>query len=271
MHLRVSSKGASIPVAPFAFLVLLLLLPAQYSEAAACAARETSERVRVVYVYDGDTLKLADGRRLRLIGINTPELRRDGPADEPFADTAKAALQSLMDRNNRTLLLQYGQEHRDHYGRLLAHAFLENGDNVAVHLLQAGLATALVVPPNTWAQDCYREQENAARIERRGIWGHPRYQAQDSRSLPASTRGFSLVYGKVQRVRQSGGATRIELEGPLTVQVPAQAIDYFPAGQLEHLAGQVVEVRGWVRPGPDGLRLTIRHPAAMTTISDHAP
>ena len=271
MHLPVSCKGASISVAPFAFWVLLLLLPAPHSEAAACPAREAGERVKVVYVYDGDTLKLSDGRRVRLIGINTPELRHDQPGKQPFAAEAKAALQALTDRNNRTLLLQYGEEHRDHYGRLLAHAFLENGDNVAVHLLQAGLATALVVPPNTWAQDCYRQQENAARIERRGIWGHPRYQVQDSRSLPASTRGFSLVHGRVLRVRKSGGYTWIELEGPLTIQVPAANTGYFPAGQLEHLAGQVVEVRGWVRSVNDGLRLTVRHPAAMTTISDQVP
>jgi endonuclease YncB( thermonuclease family) len=269
MHFPCSSKGASIPVAPFALWVLLLF--AQHSAAAACPAREISERVSVVHVYDGDTLKLSDGRRVRLIGINTPELRPEQPGGQPYAAAAKTALQSLLDRNNRTLLLQYGQEHNDHYGRLLAHAFLDSGDNVAVHLLQAGLATTLVVPPNTWAHDCYQAHENEARIDRRGIWGHPRYQLRDSRSLPLSTRGFSLIHGHVERVRQAGGNTWLELEGPLTVRIDKRDLVNFPDGYLERLAGQTVELRGWVRSRSPGLIMTVRHPAALIIIKGHKP
>ena len=266
-----TSKGASIPVAPFAFWLLLVFTYSLCNTAAACPARETGERVTVVYVYDGDTVKLSDGRRVRLIGINTPELRHNEPGGQPFATEARAALQSILDRGNRTLLLQYGKEHKDHYGRLLAHAFLENGDNIARHLLQAGLATTLVIPPNTWAQDCYQRLENQARIDRRGIWGHPRYQLQDSRSLPASTRGFSLILGKVEQVRHAGGNTWLELQGPLTVRIDKRDIINFPAGQLDKLTGQTVEVRGWVRSQPSGLVMTVKHPAALIAITKHAP
>ncbi len=265
-----SSKGASVSVAPFALWVLLLF--SHNLLAAACPARETSERVTVVHVFDGDTVKLADGRRLRLIGINAPELRPDGPGHEPFADQAKAALQSIIERNNRTLLLQYDREHQDHYGRLLAHAFTESGENIAARLLTGGFATTLVVPPNGWSHDCYQQQENRARIERRGIWGHPRYQAQDSRELAASTRGFALVYGTVQRVRQAGGTLWLEFEGPLSVRIGKQDQVNFPHGQLERLVGEAVEIRGWVRSKPSGLVMTVRHPAALTIISStHAP
>ena len=262
------SKGASITGAPFA---LWLLLHAQSALAAACPARDSGERVTVVHVYDGDTVKLADGRRVRLIGINAPELRPEQPAEEPFANEARAALQSLIDRNNRTLLLQYGREHEDHYGRLLAHAFVDNGDNVAVHLLQTGLATTLVVPPNTWAHDCYQQQEDQARIERRGIWKHPRYQVRDSHSLPASTRGFRIIHATVQDVRYAGGTAWLELDGPLSVRVGRQDQVNFPRGYLERLTGQAVEVRGWVRSRPSGLVMTVRHPAAMAALSKQAP
>jgi endonuclease YncB( thermonuclease family) len=269
MLFGLSSKGASVSVAPFALWALLLF--SHDLLAGACPARETSERVTVVHVFDGDTLKLSDGRRLRLIGINTPELRPDGPDHEPFADEAKAALQSMVERNNRTLLLQYDREHQDHYGRLLAHAFTEDGENIAARLLSSGLATTLVVPPNSWSRDCYQQQENRARIERRGIWDHPRYQAQDSRDLSPSTRGFTIVYGTVQRVRQAGGTVWLEFEGPLSVRVGKQDQVNFPHGQLERLAGRAVEIRGWVRSNPSGLHMTVRHPAALTTISKHAP
>ncbi|MGB5261716.1 MAG: thermonuclease family protein [Gammaproteobacteria bacterium] len=250
---------------------LILLLYSQHGLGGACPARDSGERVTVVHVYDGDTVKLADGRRVRLIGINAPELRADQLEGEPFADEARAALETLINRNNRILLLQYGREHEDHYGRLLAHAFVDNGDNVAVQLLQAGLATTLVVPPNTWAHNCYQQQEDQARIERRGIWDHPRYQVLDSRSLPAATRGFRLIHATVQRVRYAGGTAWLELDGPLTVRVGKQDQVNFPTGYLEHLAGQAVELRGWVRARPSGLIMIVRHPAALAAISTQAP
>jgi endonuclease YncB( thermonuclease family) len=249
--------------------LLFLLIPAD-GQAAGCLADKISERVTVVRVYDGDTVKLTDGRRVRLIGINTPELGRERKATQPFAAEARRVLQTLLDRSNRTLLLQYGQEHHDHYGRLLAHVFLDNGENVAVHLLQKGLATALVVPPNTWAVDCYRQQEDAARIERRGIWGDRRYQSRDSNSLPLATRDFSIVHGQVTRVKHSGGTLWIELQGPLAIRIGRKDRVNFPAGFFEHLAGQRVEVRGWVRPRPSGLVMTVRHPAALVRLAGHA-
>ena len=270
MLFRFFKKGASIWGAPFA-LCLLLVLQSQPLQASACAARESGERVTVVYVYDGDTVKLADGRRVRLIGVNAPERRPEGSAGEPFAIEARSALRTMIDRNNRTLLLQYGREHEDHYGRLLAHAFLDNGDNVAARLLQAGLATTLVVPPNTWSQDCYQQQENLARMERRGIWNHPRYQARASDSLAATSRGFQLVHGTVQQVRYASGTAWLELSGPLTVRIGKQDQLNFPPGFVEHLAGQTVEVRGWIRSRPSGLVMTVRHPAAIITISTQAP
>ena len=79
---RPDSKGASISGAPFA-LCLLFLLQSQTCLAETCPTRDTSERVTVTYVYDGDTVKLADGRRLRLIGINAPELLPGDPDAAP--------------------------------------------------------------------------------------------------------------------------------------------------------------------------------------------
>lgn len=254
-------------VAPFAFWLLLLAVIPTTARADACPAQHIDERVRVVHVFDGDTFKLTDGRRVRIIGINTPELRPDGPATEPFADQAKAALQSMIDRSNRTVLLQYGNEHTDHYGRVLAHAYLDGGRNIAAHLLLDGLATTLAVPPNTRMHDCYQRQEDIARVERRGIWDHPRYQVRDSRTLPAATRGFSLVYGRIADISRGGGTVWLDLDGPLKVRIAREDQLNFPGGQLEHLAGKTVEVRGWIRSRPTGLVMTVRHPAALSIIS----
>ena len=111
--------------APFAFW--LLAGHTQPLPASACAATGSTEHSQVTYVYDGDTVKLKDGRRLRFIGINTPEVSRKGKPVQPLAEAARTALQDLLDTHNGTLLLQYGQQDHDRYGRLLAHVFLENG------------------------------------------------------------------------------------------------------------------------------------------------
>ena len=56
--------------------------------------------VGVAKVVDGDTLRLVDGRSVRLIGINTPELGRDGRKAEPFAVAAQRRLRALVEASN---------------------------------------------------------------------------------------------------------------------------------------------------------------------------
>ena len=173
---RVCCQGASGSDAPFAFRGRLLTLVlaaavAHGTPAADCPASHIDEHVQAVHVYDGDTIKLQDGRRVRLIGINTPEIGRNGSPSGPLAEEARTTLRELLDAGHGKLLLQYGTERHDRYGRLLAHAFLQNGENIAVSLLQQGLATTLVVPPNTWARDCYQDHEDQARRADRGLWG----------------------------------------------------------------------------------------------------
>jgi endonuclease YncB( thermonuclease family) len=234
--------------------------------AADCPTDRTSERVQVIHVYDGDTVKLRDGRRLRLIGINTPEVRHNGEAPQALAEPAKAALEALLDKHNRRLLLRHGKEQHDHYGRLLAHAFLDDGSNVAVHLLEKGFATTLVVPPNTWARDCYQAREDSARAARHGLWALADYQPLESRALPLSTRGFRLVRGQVTEIRQSRHNVWLDLDGPLVIKVARSDLVNFKPGFPENLAGQRIETRGWIRKDDRGLRLNLRHPAAITVL-----
>ena len=271
MHHRFSGKGVSVSGAPFAFWLRLLgaIFIGCYGHglhAGECAADHISERVQVVHVYDGDTVKLQDGRRVRLIGINTPETGRNKQSPQPFANEAKTALKKILDTNSRTLLLQYGKQHQDHYGRLLAHVFLENGDNVAVRLLQQGLATTLVVPPNSWGESCYQQQENTARIEHRGIWELDAYQSMSAGNLPLSARGFHIINGEVEEIRHSRHSVWVDLEGPLAVHISRKDLVNFAPDFLSQLDGQSVEVRGWIKQDRSGLRINVRHPAALQRI-----
>ncbi len=264
-------KGASDLVAPFLFLLLLCaaLLPAPTLAATStlCSYAHVDERARVVYVFDGDTVKLQDGRRVRLIGINTPELGHAGAANEALASAARDTLQQILAAGGHSVLLQYGTEQHDHYGRLLAHVFLENGDNVAVQLLQKGLATTLVVPPNTWGMSCYQQREDDARSARTGLWRLDHYQATDSTALPKDSRGFRIVRGRVTAVRQTRRSTWIDLAGLLTLRIDNRNRSYFPDAALESLRDREIEVRGWLRPAGQRLQMTVQHPAALVALT----
>lgn len=274
MRTQVCGKGVSITDTPFIFpqwllpVLLLFLTTANPSHASPCPAERTSERVQVVHVTDGDTVKLTDGRRLRLIGINTPEISHDGQRSQPLARQARSALVTLLDRNNRTLNLQYGRQPRDHYGRLLAHAFLDDGTNVAGRLLEKGMATALVVPPNTWARTCYAGLEATARKQQRGLWALPGYQVIDSTALHTDTRGFHIVRGRINDIRESRHSIWLDLEGPLVIRIDRKDRVNFKPGFPEALEGKTVEVRGWVKVDRNGLRVNVRHPAALVVTGE---
>lgn len=271
MRMQYREKGVPLAGAPFIFSECLLILLLSFTavapaHAGSCPAQRTTERVQVIHVTDGDTLKLTDGRRLRLIGINTPEISHAGQAPQPLAGQARSALVKLLDRNNRTLNLQYGKQPRDHYGRLLAHAFLDDGTNVSASLLEQGLATALVVPPNTRARGCYAAIEATARRQQRGLWALPVYQTGDAATLRTDTRGFRIVRGRIDAIRESRHGIWLDLEGPLVIRVDRKDRVNFKPGFPRALEGKTVEVRGWIKADRDGLRVNVRHPDALVVV-----
>ena len=91
-----------------AFMVLSM------TAALACEWLRDGPKGTVTEVVDGDTLLLDTGRVVRLIGIQAPKLAlgRDGLADWPKANEAKAALIALTLK--KPVLLRYGGEEVDH-------------------------------------------------------------------------------------------------------------------------------------------------------------
>ena len=79
-----------------AFFVGVFWLGAAQAEVY-CPALGGLSTVQVRQVIDGDTLRLQDGRSVRLIGINAPEIGRKGQSDEPYAVAARRRLQALVD------------------------------------------------------------------------------------------------------------------------------------------------------------------------------
>lgn len=131
-----------------------------------------TEAVQVTAAVDGDTLLLADGRRVRILGLDSPETRHpDMAGPQPWGPEAAMRLKDLV--AGRTVGLERDQSDRDHYGRLLRHVWL-GGDLVAARLLAEGLAWPLSIPPDRGHHEALAAAAAAAREARLGLWGQAR-------------------------------------------------------------------------------------------------
>ena len=246
-------------------LAALLSPCAVLADEPTCPADRSDERVIGARVFDGDTLALEDGRKVRLLGINTPEIGHDGAPSEPLAEDARALLARLAGPGE-ALRLRLEGERFDRYGRTLAHVFRDDGSNVQVRLLAAGYATTLVVPPNQWSADCYAAVEAAARSARLGIWRLSRYQPTRADALPDAARGFRLVTGRVQRVGESRNNVWLNLSRHMAVRIPKEDLAWFGDDDPRRLSGRRLEVRGWIHKRRGELRMTVRHPSALRVL-----
>jgi len=122
----------------------------------------------VVQVVDGDTLVLAGGSKVRILGIDAPEMERDGRPADFLAHKAKAALAELT--LNRTIALEYDRLRYDHYGRLLAYLRLPDHTLVNAELVRRGLARVYFIAPNLRYQDDLLTAQHEAIEARRGVW-----------------------------------------------------------------------------------------------------
>lgn len=126
-------------------------------------------------VIDGDTVELADGRLVRYIGVDTPEVRRrqDGHwivDPEPLGQAAAAFNRRLVE--GRPVRLEYDVQTHDRYGRVLAYVYVGEV-MVNAELLRMGFAQPLTIPPDVKYADRFRALAEEARREHRGLWAAP--------------------------------------------------------------------------------------------------
>ena len=257
------------------FLCLLLIgLPAAAQAQPSCPDVPIDEWVQVRYVHDGDTLHLADGRKLRLIGINAPERERDEKPAQPLALQARTALQQAISNSGHKIGLVLGRQQRDRYQRTLAHAFSSDGANLQVELLEQGLAAAITFPPNTVFSQCYAEAENSARCQGHGIWSQPVHRPLPADQLGAQHTGFRIINGTVEHVSETGKGIWLFMS-ELMIGIRTENLAEFDTSQLLALKGKRIEVRGWVNLKKNNANkryrnginvkyyMRIRHPASL--------
>lgn len=116
----------------------------------------------VVRVVDGDTFVLASGEKVRLIGIDTPEV------GELYYDEATASLSDLV--LEKQVLLEGDTSNRDKYGRLLRYVWID-GVLVNEQLVLEGFAEEKAYEPDTKYQPLFEEAEEYAQAHDLGVWG----------------------------------------------------------------------------------------------------
>jgi len=161
-------------------------------------------------VIDGDTIKLTNGERVRLIGIDTPESKPNAKAMQDSMRTGKdlkaiykmgqeaTEFVSEYFNKDKEVLLQFDVQERDKYGRLLAYVYIpvahidflrefkfadENFQSVFKRdgedwgyimlnaaIIQNGYATPMTIPPNVKHADLFKKLYKEARERKRGLW-----------------------------------------------------------------------------------------------------
>jgi len=119
------------------------------------------EQALVTKVIDGDTVELADGRRVRYLGIDTPE------SGEYYAEEATARNKELVE--GKTVELQRGDRDQDEYGRLLRYVYID-GVFVNAELIVQGYATAYIFDPDDRYSQILVQLEQYAKMKNRGLW-----------------------------------------------------------------------------------------------------
>ncbi|TNF49098.1 hypothetical protein EP232_01730 [bacterium] len=156
--------------------------------------------LRVVKVLDGDTVRISDGRTVRLLGIDTPE------KGEPWAENARRWL--VEESLGREVTLVECAE-RDKYGRTLA--LLESeAQNLNMKLADAGLALPMLIPPcGNMVAEIVLETSASALRQRRGVYGSPVYDPVPHNKAVEILGERGVVFGKVLNIHRGEKAVHL--------------------------------------------------------------
>jgi len=246
--------------------------------AMACEQLRMADGGIVTSVTDGDTVVLADGRVVRMIGTQAPKLPLDRPDFEtwPLAPEAKAALEALA--LNKPVRLGFGGEQVDRYGRVLAHVFVEE-EAGAIWAQQAmiakGLARVYSFPDNRACLELLFAAEGRARLAGLGIWGDPYYSVRAADApgdLLARAGHYELVEGRILLAEKSGGRVYLNFgrfwKEDFTAVIEASALRVFAKAEFDPLVltNALVRIRGWV-DDRDGPRIEVTHPEQIEVLA----
>jgi micrococcal nuclease len=135
----------------------------------------------VTRVVDGDTLVLENNEKVRLIGIDTPEMHESSKLNRDAQRFGQdvAAIKQLGRRSyeftkklveGKRIRLEFDLERTDKYKRTLAYVYLLDGTFVNAEIVKQGYASLMTYPPNVKYADLFLKLYREARENKRGLW-----------------------------------------------------------------------------------------------------
>jgi endonuclease YncB( thermonuclease family) len=219
------------------------------ADAAGCAFEPQGEG-RVAAILDARSFRLADGREVRLAGIEPVVTEKAGRT---------SALSAIL--AGRDVTLRGEDDTPDRYGRQPAFVFLASSETlVQGQLLTQGEALVSGTVTNKDCASMLMAAETEARQAKRGTWADPAAikNAESPGDILAGIGRFTVVEGRVLSVRQAGATTYLNFGRNWTrgfaVTISRRMIGAFEAAgtSVKSLENRRIRVRGWIeaRGGP---------------------
>ena len=147
-----------------ATLVILASLALNLLASVAGHTQDQSQRpCTVSRISDGDTFRCSDGRRVRLAGIDTPEL-----SQQPFGGRSREILSQWLPPGS-TVALEVDVAPTDRYGRQLAYVW-SGSTMINEVMVRSGWAVPYTVPPNVKYAERLSHAQKEARASGAGFW-----------------------------------------------------------------------------------------------------
>ena len=222
--------------------------PVGTPKARAGVEQAVETRATVIYVYDGDTVKVrlesGEEKRVRLIGVDTPEY--DDPKEEGRLQAFLAKRFATVRLSRKDVRLTFDRETVDAFGRMLAYVWVDELTMFNEILIREGFGRAyLKFPFDEALKKRFAELEAEARKEGRGIWHKgplPETQATAVESSLGSVVAVRFICSRTFEHRRF--KVLVPSEGRFEILIPESALALLP-GQLDY-AGRTLLVTGLV-------------------------
>ncbi len=198
-------------------------------------SQESGLLLDVQKIIDGDTVKVSQVGKLRLIGIDTPELKDPRKPVQCFATEASNKAKELL--NGRKVYLAYNPaEKLDKYGRTLAYVFRDDGLDFNAEMIKLGYAQAYVKYPHPRLEEFVKYGQEA-REKKVGLWSDSTCGGQVNQQYTESKK--ETIVAPLPIV-----APIPKVESPKVVEKPVEVINFDKAIVIKTTSSGICHQRG---------------------------
>ncbi len=218
-------------------------------------------------IVDGDTLELLNGKRVRYIGIDTPEtMKRKGGTwffdPEEYGVEAKEYNRRRV--SGKRVRLEFDVQKEDKFNRWLAYVYLEDGGMVNLELVEQGYASLYTFYPNVKYFDVLAEAQEEAYTAKRGLWEN--IKVVDAEVAYLEVGKVRIVRGRISGVYASPNKITLEFQDSrLTGIIYSGNIPLFTKKGIDpykDYEGKEIEIVGKIRDR-NGPQIIVDNPSQV--------